>query len=111
MLTGDENIIDIDFSVFWLVKIGGAGDYLFNTQQPQGAVKAVAENAMREVVGQSQIQPILTEARGSGTDVEDARYVRRWHSGDRCAQARADSGSRRDSHAIGVPVAGRGWLP
>jgi modulator of FtsH protease HflK len=65
MLTGDENIIDIDFSVFWLVKIGGAGDYLFNMQQPQGTVKAVAESAMREVVGQSQIQPILTEARAA----------------------------------------------
>jgi modulator of FtsH protease HflK len=65
MLTGDENIVDIDFSVFWLVKIGGAGDYLFNMQQPQGTVKAVAESAMREVVGQSQIQPILTEARAA----------------------------------------------
>src|ERR1700682_6131575 len=63
MLTGDENIVDVDFSVFWLVKPDGAGDYLFNIQQPEGTVKAVAESAMREVVGHSEIQPILTGAR------------------------------------------------
>ena len=63
MLTGDENIVDVDFSVFWLVKTGGAGDYLFNIQNPEGTVKAVAESAMREVVGRSEIQPILTGAR------------------------------------------------
>ncbi|MET0537305.1 MAG: FtsH protease activity modulator HflK [Xanthobacteraceae bacterium] len=63
MLTGDENIVDVDFSVFWVVKTGGAGDYLFNIQQPEGTVKAVAESAMREIVGRSNIQPILTGAR------------------------------------------------
>ncbi|MFL6798233.1 MAG: FtsH protease activity modulator HflK [Xanthobacteraceae bacterium] len=63
MLTGDENIVDVDFSVFWVVKAGGAGDYLFNIQQPEGTVKAVAESAMREIVGRSNIQPILTGAR------------------------------------------------
>jgi membrane protease subunit HflK len=64
MLTGDENIVDVDFSVFWLIKPDGAGDYLFNIQQPEGTVKAVAESAMREVIGRSEIQPILTGARG-----------------------------------------------
>jgi membrane protease subunit HflK len=63
MLTGDENIVDVDVSVFWLVKSGGVGDYLFNIQNPEGTVKAVAESAMREVVGRSEIQPILTGAR------------------------------------------------
>lgn len=63
MLTGDENIVDVDFSVFWLVKPNGASDYLFNIQNPEGTVKAVAESAMREVIGRSQIQPILTGAR------------------------------------------------
>jgi membrane protease subunit HflK len=63
MLTGDENIVDVDFSVFWLVKLNGASDYLFNIQNPEGTVKAVAESAMREVVGRSNIQPILTGAR------------------------------------------------
>ena len=65
MLTGDENIVDVDVSVFWQVKIGGAKDYLFNIQNPEGTVKAVAESAMREVVGRSDIQPILTGARQS----------------------------------------------
>jgi membrane protease subunit HflK len=65
MLTGDENIVDVDFSVFWLIKPDGAGDYLFNIQQPEGTVKAVAESAMREVIGRSEIQPILTGARAT----------------------------------------------
>jgi membrane protease subunit HflK len=63
MLTGDENIVDVDFSVFWVIKPTGAGQYLFNIQNPEGTVKAVAESAMREVVGRSNIQPILTGAR------------------------------------------------
>ena len=63
MLTGDENIVDVDFSVFWLVKANGVGDYLFNIQNPKGTVKAVAESAMREVIGRSNIQPVLTGAR------------------------------------------------
>jgi membrane protease subunit HflK len=61
MLTGDENIVDVDFVVFWQIK--SAPDYLFNIQNPEGTVKAVAESAMREIVGQSDIEPILTEAR------------------------------------------------
>jgi modulator of FtsH protease HflK len=63
MLTGDENIVDVDFSVFWKVKPNAVGDYLFNIVNPEGTVKAVAESAMREVVGRSNIQPILTGAR------------------------------------------------
>jgi membrane protease subunit HflK len=65
MLTGDENIVDVDFSVFWVVKpeAKGVENYLFNIQNPEGTVKAVAESAMREVVGRSDIQPILTGAR------------------------------------------------
>jgi membrane protease subunit HflK len=61
MLTGDENIVDIDFVVFW--QISNAADYLFNIQNPEGTVKDVAESAMREIVGQSDIEPILTAAR------------------------------------------------
>jgi modulator of FtsH protease HflK len=63
MLTGDENIVDVDFSVLWKVKPSGVGDYLFNVQNPEGTVKAVAESAMREVIGHSNIQPVLTGAR------------------------------------------------
>ena len=61
MLTGDENIVDIDFVVVW--KINNAPDYLFKIQNPEGTVKDVAESAMREIVGQSDIEPILTAAR------------------------------------------------
>jgi membrane protease subunit HflK len=63
MLTGDENIVDVDFSVLWKVKPNGVGNFLFNIQSPEGTVKAVAESAMREVIGRSNIQPILTGAR------------------------------------------------
>jgi membrane protease subunit HflK len=61
ILTGDENIVDVDFSVFWVIK--DAGQYLFNIQNPQGTVKAVSESAMREIIGTSDIQPVLTQAR------------------------------------------------
>ena len=61
MLTGDENTVDIDFVVYWRIK--NAEEYLFNIQNPDNTVKEVAESAMREIVGQSNIQPILTEAR------------------------------------------------
>jgi membrane protease subunit HflK len=63
MLTGDENIVDVDFSVFWLIKPAGVSDYLFNIQNPEGTVKAVAESAMREAIGRNNIQGILTGAR------------------------------------------------
>ncbi|HLO22143.1 MAG TPA: FtsH protease activity modulator HflK [Methyloceanibacter sp.] len=61
MLTGDENIVDVDFVVFWQIK--DAASFLFNIQNPEGTVKDVAESAMREIVGQSDIEPILTGAR------------------------------------------------
>jgi membrane protease subunit HflK len=61
MLTGDENIVNIDFSVFWLIK--DAGKFLFEIQDPEGTVKAAAETAMREVIAKSRIQPVLTEGR------------------------------------------------
>ncbi|MBT4203775.1 FtsH protease activity modulator HflK [Hyphomicrobiales bacterium] len=61
MLTGDENIVDVDFSVQWV--ISNAGDYLFNIQDPEATVKAVAESSMREVVGGANLQQILTEGR------------------------------------------------
>jgi membrane protease subunit HflK len=61
MLTGDENIVDINFTVFWI--IGNASNYLFNMADPDGTVKAAAESSMREVVGQSNLQDLLTQAR------------------------------------------------
>ena len=61
MLTGDENIIDINLTVFW--RIRDAGAYLFNTRNPDSTVKSVAESVVREVIGRTPIQPALTEAR------------------------------------------------
>jgi len=61
MLTGDQNIIDIDFTVQW--KIADAGQYLFNIRDQEATVKIAAESAMREIIGRTDIQPALTEAR------------------------------------------------
>jgi membrane protease subunit HflK len=61
MLTRDQNIIDIEFTVLW--RIGNAGKYLFNIRDPDVTIKAVAESAMREVMAQTDIQPALTEAK------------------------------------------------
>jgi len=61
MLTGDENIIDIDCAVFW--RISDAKAYLFNTRNPDIIARAVAESSMREVIGRTPIQPALTELR------------------------------------------------
>jgi membrane protease subunit HflK len=63
MLTGDENIANIDFSVFWVIK--DAGKFLFEIQSPVETVKAAAETAMREVIAKSRLQSILTEGRSS----------------------------------------------
>jgi modulator of FtsH protease HflK len=68
MLTGDENIIDINLAVFW--KINNAQNYLFNTRDPDNLVKAVAESSVREVIGRTPIQPALTQLRAQiETDV------------------------------------------
>ena len=61
MLTGDENIIDVNFSVFW--QINDPGKYLFAIRDPEGTVKIVAESAMREIIGQLPIRAPLFENR------------------------------------------------
>ncbi len=61
MLTGDENIADITFTVLW--RIRDAKAYLFNIENADLTVKAVAESAMREVVGQSNIDVLQTTGR------------------------------------------------
>jgi membrane protease subunit HflK len=62
MLTGDENIVDIDFQVVW--NISDPTKYLFNLRDPDLTIKAVAESAMREIIAQSQLAPILNRDRG-----------------------------------------------
>jgi membrane protease subunit HflK len=61
MLTGDENIVEADFAVFWRIK--DAGKFLFNLRDPEGTVKVAAESAMREVIGRNPIQAALSDKR------------------------------------------------
>lgn len=63
MLTGDENIVDIDFEVQW--KVREPSKFLFNIREPEQTVKSVAESAMREVVGRTKIASVLTEGRSA----------------------------------------------
>jgi len=62
MLTGDENIVDIDFQVVW--NISDPAAYLFNLADPETTIQAVASSAMREVIGRSELGPVLNEDRG-----------------------------------------------
>ena len=62
MLTTDENIVDIDFQVVWNVSDPAA--FLFNLAEPQETVTSVSEAAMREVIAQSELAPILNRDRG-----------------------------------------------
>tara|TARA_B100000427_G_scaffold117582_2_gene97842 strand:+ start:256 stop:1350 length:1095 start_codon:yes stop_codon:yes gene_type:complete len=61
MLTGDQNISDVRFTV--LYKIKDAGNFLFNLRNPETTVKDMSESVMREVVGQRDLQFLLTEGR------------------------------------------------
>jgi modulator of FtsH protease HflK len=82
MLTGDENIIDINLAVFW--RINDAVSYLFNTRNPDALVKAVAESSIREVMGRTPIQPALTQLRAQ-VEAEVLRQTQqileRYHAG------------------------------
>lgn len=61
MITSDENILDVTFTVVWL--INNAQDYLFNLEEPDETVRVVAEAAMRQVFGQGEIEELQTVAR------------------------------------------------
>ena len=63
MLTGDENIVDVNFDVQWVIK--DAKDYLFNVRElrDENTVKSAAESAMREVLGMNTITDVLAQER------------------------------------------------
>ncbi len=63
MLTQDENIVDIQFSVFWKVDTQNPENYLLNVRLPEETVAMVAESVMREVVGKTRLQELITTAR------------------------------------------------
>ena len=69
MLTQDENVINVQFTVFW--RVANVQDYLFQIRNPEITVKMAAESAMREVIGQNRLQFALTEGRAQIAD--DAR--------------------------------------
>jgi membrane protease subunit HflK len=85
MLTGDENIVDIDFVLLWQIR--DAGDFLFNIRDPEATVKAVAESVMREIIGQTPIAEATTEGRA---DIE--------------AQARELTQAILDAYQAGIAV-------
>jgi len=62
MLTEDRNIVDIDFEVQWKIDASAPDKFLFNMRDPAGSIKAVAESAMREVIGQHKLDDVLTTA-------------------------------------------------
>jgi modulator of FtsH protease HflK len=63
MLTSDKNIINVPFSVFW--RISDPQEYLFNVQSPEETIRAVSQSAMREIVGQTRAQAILTTGKNT----------------------------------------------
>lgn len=63
MLTGDENIADVKYRVIWQIDPSKPEDFAFNLKNPPETIKAVAESVMREIVGRTQIQPLLTAER------------------------------------------------
>ncbi|MEP2029106.1 MAG: FtsH protease activity modulator HflK [Paracoccaceae bacterium] len=62
MLTGDENVVDIDYQVVW--NIDDPAKYLFKLANPPQTIRAVSESAMREIIAQSELAPILNRDRG-----------------------------------------------
>ncbi len=62
MLTGDQNIVDIDFQVVW--NIGDVRKFVFNIAEPRETIRAVSESAMREIIARSELAPILNRDRG-----------------------------------------------
>jgi membrane protease subunit HflK len=92
MLTSDENIVDLTFSVTW--RVSDAPNYLFATRAPEEAVKSVAESAMRQVIGKTQLDSILTNGRGQ-VQLETADLMQRtldsWGAGIRVVEVQIRS--------------------
>jgi modulator of FtsH protease HflK len=59
MLTDDENIVDLQFAVQYVIK--DARDFIFNVRRPDDSAMQIAETAMREVIGKSSMDQILGE--------------------------------------------------
>ncbi|MEQ8397825.1 FtsH protease activity modulator HflK [Thalassobaculum sp.] len=82
MITGDENLVDIDFVVFW--RISDAAKYLFTLREPDQTVKVAAEAVMRDIIGGTRIQDALTDRRGpieSDAQIQLQRLVDEYGAG------------------------------
>ena len=94
MLTSDENIVDLTFSVTW--RVSDASRFLFTTRAPDDAVKSVAESAMRQVIGKTLLDSILTNGRGQ-VQLETADLMQRtldsWGAGIRVVEVQIRSGN------------------
>lgn len=92
MLTSDQNIVDLNFSVTW--RVSDAARYVFATRNPDEAVKAVAESAMREVIGKTLLDSIFTNGRGQ-VQLETADLMQRtldaWGAGIRVVEVQIRS--------------------
>lgn len=62
MVTGDENIVDVEFIVRWNVK--NLEDFLFNISNPEETARNAAESAMREIIGSQSMAFALGEGEG-----------------------------------------------
>ncbi|WP_374472984.1 FtsH protease activity modulator HflK [Phenylobacterium sp.] len=92
MVTGDENIVDLDFSVTW--RVADADQFVFRLRDPESSVKAVAESAMREVVGRMLLDDVLTRQRGQ-VQTQTAELMQRtldqWGAGVRVVEVQIRS--------------------
>ncbi|MCR5879024.1 FtsH protease activity modulator HflK [Phenylobacterium sp. J367] len=92
MVTGDENIVDLDFSVTW--RVADADQFVFRLRDPEASVKSVAESAMREVVGRMPLDDVLTRQRGQ-VQIQAAELMQRtldqWGAGVRVVEVQIRS--------------------
>ncbi|MBB4305385.1 membrane protease subunit HflK [Rhodobium orientis] len=87
MLSGDQNIVNVEFSVLW--KVADPGKYLFNVRDPHSLIRSIAESAMREVVGRRPAEDVFRKDRQG---IEDA--------------VRAQMQTSLDAYGAGVDIAG-----
>ena len=101
MLTDDENIIDLQFAVQYILK--DPKEFLFVNRTPEETVRQVAETAMREIVGKSKMDFVLYEGRAdiaarAKPDAADSRSLQDRHHrqpGDHAEHSAAGAGAGR----------------
>jgi membrane protease subunit HflK len=99
MITGDEAIVDIDFTVVWQLS-DTPQDFVFNNRDPEELVLAVSESAMREVVGQAQLEAIISTER-SNIEIRSRDLIQRvlnsYNAGVRVVRVQLQKASAPDA--------------